>query len=98
MTGQNAYLVTYDISSPGRLKRVHRLISGYGDPLQYSVFRCKLNRRLHQCLLTDLHELLDLREDRVMIVDLGPVPGRGKEAIVFLGRDSAPPERGPMIF
>jgi len=73
-------------------------MSGYGDPLQYSVFRCELNRRLHQCLLAGLHEVLDLHLDRVMIVNLGPIPGRGQDAIEFLGRDTAPPESGPMIF
>lgn len=98
MSDQNVYLVMYDIGSPKRLRLVHRLVCGFGDRLQYSVFRCELSQRLKQRLLADLEKLIVPREDRVMIVDLGPVSGRGKAAIIFLGRDSAPPERGPMIF
>jgi CRISPR-associated endonuclease Cas2 len=40
---RTCYLVAYDIADPKRLQRVHRTMRGYGDPLQYSVFRCILS-------------------------------------------------------
>src|SRR5437870_5051974 len=40
---RTCYIVAYDIADPKRLQRVHRTMRGYGDPLQYSVFRCILS-------------------------------------------------------
>jgi CRISPR-associated protein Cas2 len=37
------YVVTYDISDKKRLRKVFRLMRGYGDHLQLSVFRCELS-------------------------------------------------------
>src|SRR5690606_35574631 len=42
---RTAYVVTYDICEPKRLRRVYRIMLGYGDHLQYSVFRCELTDR-----------------------------------------------------
>ena len=38
-----SYLVTYDVSCPKRWRRVYRLLQGYGDWMQLSVFRCRLD-------------------------------------------------------
>ncbi len=40
---RTCYIVAYDMADPERLQRVHRTMRGYGDPLQYSVFRCMLS-------------------------------------------------------
>lgn len=34
------YLVVYDITNNKRRNRVHKLLLGYGTPVQYSVFEC----------------------------------------------------------
>ncbi|MDR1568783.1 MAG: CRISPR-associated endonuclease Cas2, partial [Streptococcaceae bacterium] len=36
------YLVSYDISDDTRLRKVHKLLKGYGTRWQRSVFFCKL--------------------------------------------------------
>ncbi|PJF46320.1 MAG: CRISPR-associated endonuclease Cas2, partial [Candidatus Thermofonsia Clade 3 bacterium] len=36
------YIVTYDIADDRRWRKVFKLMYGYGDRLQYSVFRCAL--------------------------------------------------------
>ncbi len=41
---RRAYLVTYDICEAKRLREVFKTMRGHGDHLQYSVFRCELNR------------------------------------------------------
>ena len=39
---RRCYLVCYDIRDAKRLRRVHKLMKGYGEPWQYSVFFCVL--------------------------------------------------------
>lgn len=80
------WLVTYDISDPGRLRRVYRILRGYGDWLQLSVFRCELSARERVVLQRLLEEQINHREDQVLFVNLGPASGRGGEAIASIGR------------
>ncbi len=86
MTLRRRHLVAYDVADAKRLRRIHRKLGGYGDPLQYSVFLCDLSPVERQLLLRDLATLIDHRADRVMLADLGPSDGRGAEAVEFLGR------------
>lgn len=85
MSGLNAYVVSYDIREQKRLCRVHRAMKGFGEPVHYSVFRCDLSAKGRAEMVTALTELIDQDEDRVMIIDLGPVEGRIEERIEFLG-------------
>jgi CRISPR-associated protein Cas2 len=83
---RNRYIVSYDICEPKRLRRVHRTMRGYGEPLQYSVFRCDLSPAERVLLIEALTPLLHHQEDQVMLIDIGPVEGRGAESIETLGR------------
>lgn len=95
---RHRYLVAYDVSDPGRLRRVYKTLNGYGDPLQYSVFRCDLSDAEKMKLKEALVGLIHHVEDRVMIVDLGPADGRGAWAFEYLGRqDPVPAEREAYI-
>lgn len=85
MSGLNCYLVSYDIMEPKRLHHVHRTLKGFGDPIHYSVFRCNLTSKGKIELIASLTEIIKHDEDRVMIVDLGPLEGRVEERIVFMG-------------
>lgn len=38
---RSSYLVCYDISDDKRLKKIFKLMRGFGDHLQYSVFECQ---------------------------------------------------------
>ncbi|HCC32386.1 MAG TPA: CRISPR-associated endonuclease Cas2 [Clostridiales bacterium] len=89
---RNRYLVSYDISDPKRLARVFRKMRGFGEAVQYSVFLCSLSPQERVILLAALSELINHKEDRVMIVDLGPAGGRGQECMEFLGRSIPAPE------
>jgi CRISPR-associated protein Cas2 len=84
------YIVCYDISDPKRLRRVHRTMRGFGDPLQYSVFRCVLSPAERILLLEALSGIIHHREDQVMLLHLGPADGRAGERIETLGR---PPDQ-----
>lgn len=85
MVGLNCYVVSYDIREQKRLCRVHRAMKGFGEPVHYSVFRCDLSPMGRVEMISVLTELIAPEEDRIMIIDLGPVEGRIEERIVFLG-------------
>lgn len=59
---------------------------GYGDPLQYSVFRCDLSPKEKVLMLVKLKEIIHHRGDWIMIIDLGPADGRGERCFEFLGQ------------
>lgn len=83
---RSCWLVTYDISDPTRLRRVHRTLRGYGDWLQLSVFRCDLSPRERVVLQGLLESQIHHTEDQVLFIDLGPSDGRGQEVFDWIGR------------
>ena len=93
MSGLNCYVVSYDIREQKRLCRVHRAMLGFGEPVHYSVFRCDLTSKGRVEMVAALTELINLDEDRVMIIDLGPVEGRIEDRIEFLGVHQSETER-----
>jgi len=90
---RHSYLVTYDVSDPKRLRKVHKLLLGYGDHVQLSVFRCELNHRELVELRTKLSDIIHAGEDQVLLASLGLVEGRAKDAVQALGKPYLDPER-----
>jgi len=80
------YIVTYDIADPKRLRAVFKILKGYGEHLQLSVFRCDLTRMNLATLKAELSEVIDAEKDQVLIVDVGPTEGRGLEVFESLGK------------
>jgi CRISPR-associated protein Cas2 len=85
MGKQKCYVVSYDIMDPKRLHQVHKTMKGFGDPVHYSVFRCLLSEKGKAELVAALDTLIKHDEDRIMIVDLGPLDGRADDRIEFMG-------------
>jgi CRISPR-associated protein Cas2 len=85
MSGLNCYIVSYDIMDRKRLCRVHREMKGFGEPVHYSVFRCNLTPKGRVEMVAALTELIDLDEDRIMIIDMGSTEGDIERRIEFLG-------------
>jgi CRISPR-associated protein Cas2 len=79
------YLVAYDIRDEARLRQVHVVCLGWGDPLQYSVFVCDLSRGEKSTMKGDLLGAMNAAVDSVVFVDLGEARGRGAECFEFLG-------------
>ena len=94
---RNAYLVTYDISEPKRLRSVFKIMQGFGEHLQYSVFRCELLLADKVRLYSKLTEQINHKEDQILVVDLGPEKGRAGKCIEALGRKYEPLERKPVV-
>lgn len=97
MADPRLYLVTYDIADAKRLRRVHKLMRGYGEWLQYSIFQCQLSARDYAELVSDLEQLLNHGEDHILLFDLGK-PQLIKLKITSLGKPYLPPDNSPMIF
>ncbi len=66
------WLVAYDIACPRRLARVHRLMTAWGLPAQYSVFLLVATREAVGALVGELAPLVHPRQDDVRIFRLEP--------------------------
>jgi CRISPR-associated protein Cas2 len=93
---KSRYIISYDVCDARRLRLVYRKMCGYGDPLHYSVFRCDLSASDKIILIDELSGLIDHREDRIMIVDIGPAEGRGRECVEMLGCPARTPTERPL--
>lgn len=91
------YIVTYDICDPARLRKVFRLLKGYGEHLQLSVFRCDLSRVSLAQMKADVNEVIHAKEDQVLIIDVGPTEGRGEEVFESLGKAYVDEGRKPNV-
>jgi CRISPR-associated protein Cas2 len=67
------YVVAYDVASPKRWRRVQKAIRRLCRRSQLSVFVCRGTPARLARLEGTLRRELDLAEDRLMILDLGPV-------------------------
>ena len=94
---RSRYLITYDITDDSRRTAVFKALRGFGDHLQYSVFRCDLSDRQRAAMVAVIDPLLDHDEDQVLVVDLGPVDCRASSCVYSLGRPYANPERRVII-
>ncbi|GAB4249380.1 MAG: CRISPR-associated endonuclease Cas2 [Acidobacteriota bacterium] len=90
------YLLAYDIRDPRRWRKVHEIASGYGEPLQYSVFQCILTRQRRVELELELREVIRREEDAVLIVDLGPLD-RVEGRLCRLGAQRRMEAPGPLV-
>jgi CRISPR-associated protein Cas2 len=69
MQGAHWWLVCYDVRDPDRLRKAAMHLEGYGERMQYSVFRCWLTRLEMERLRWELTALL-APEDDVLLIPL----------------------------
>lgn len=93
---EHLYIVTYDISEPKRWRAVFKLMKGYGEWLQLSVFQCRLSRRRHAELVATLDEIILDEHDHVLMLDLG-VAEKVDPRVISLGKSFNPVEREAII-
>lgn len=87
---RHRYVVCYDIREPGRLRRTHDTMLGFGDPLQYSVFVCELSSAERMLMESALRRVVSIGEDSVLLIDLGPASGVARQRIRALGKGRVP--------
>ena len=91
------YLLAYDISDEKRLRQVHKVVKGFGWPMQYSVFICDLDKMELIALRSELGRVMHHQADSVAIIDLGEPRERGRSCFEFMGRAPTLPRSGPLI-
>ena len=82
---RSVYLVCYDVADDKRLRKTYKKMCGFGEPMQYSIFRCELSPVERQLMKEALWAILNWEHDRVMLVDLGPTGARGDDCVEFWG-------------
>ena len=73
-------LVSYDISEDKRLRHIFKLLRGYGEHVQYSVFLCQLTEKDLIVLSEKIKDIIHHKEDQVILIGLGPV-GRKSDSL-----------------
>jgi len=96
MKDEHLYIVTYDIGDPKRWRRVFRIMNGFGEWLQYSVFQCRLSTQRQAELIALLDGIIHHDNDHVLLVDIGPAD-RVVPRVISLGKNFEPVAREPII-
>jgi CRISPR-associated protein Cas2 len=91
------YLVSYDVRDEKRLRRVFRRLKGYGQHWQLSVFFCVLKKIDRVRLQSDLEGEMNLKEDQVIILDLGPDEKGARSCVTVLGQPLPLPENRMIV-
>lgn len=94
-------LVAYDISDEKRLRKLFRLLRGYGDHIQFSIFLCQLTDKDKLVLLEKVKDIIHHKEDQVILITLGQVDGKHyslPEKWQTLGIPLSIPDHSVMIY
>lgn len=93
MNQRRNYLITYDVSDDKRRTKVFDLLTNVGDWAQFSVFFCQLRPGELARLRTEMREVINHREDQVLILDLGRAIHPLEGDLQVLGRAYEIPSR-----
>lgn len=86
------YLIAYDISSDRRRTKVHKILCGFGEWTQYSLFECFLDEKQYILLRHRLDAVLDKQADNVRLY---PLCASCQQKVETVG--SAPPEEATLF-
>lgn len=63
------HLIAYDVRDPQRLRKVAKMLEGYGTRIQYSIFRCRLDNATLEKLHWELNQIME-KEDDLLVMPL----------------------------
>lgn len=93
MSSTTLFLIAYDIPNDKRRTKIHKILCGFGDWTQYSVFECFLDKKELVLMRARLHDVIDPQEDSVRIY---PICEADRKHVETIG--SAPPEEKIVFF
>lgn len=93
---ERLYVIAYDIRDQKRWRRVFKIMKGYGEWLQLSVFQCRLSQKRHAELIALLDGIIQHDVDHVVLLEVGPAD-RVEPKVTSLGKTFEPVEREPTI-
>lgn len=96
MAGEHLFIVTYDVADDKRWRRLFKLMHGYGEWLQLSVFQCRLTRTRQVELVGLIEGILHRDEDHLLMLDIGPAENV-QPRVLSIGKAFAPVQRVPVI-
>ncbi len=64
------FMICYDVSDDKRLRRVAKILEGYGLRVQKSFFQIETDKKILDKIIKDLLEELNLKEDYLFIYPL----------------------------
>lgn len=70
------HLVCYDVRDPERWRKLCKIVKGYGQRIQYSIFRCRMTERTMQKLYWEAMQVLDSSDDFLIIPICNQCAGR----------------------
>lgn len=92
MKKRQLYIAAYDIADNKRLRQALYVLRGYASGGQKSVFECFLTPHEKSALLAEMTGLIDLTEDRFMLVALD-----ARSSVRTLGI-AVPPQDGAFYY
>ncbi len=97
---QSYYIVSYDISEPSRLRRVHKTVRDFGDGIQLSVYLCRLSEIDRAMLERRLLDVIHQQQDQVIFIKLGAAdtPPNRPPRCQILGRPLTPGAARTFVF
>jgi CRISPR-associated protein Cas2 len=63
-------IIAYDVTDDRRRYRFCKLLERYGERIQYSVFELYITQKELYKLVDDLHQLMDSKADRLLVMRL----------------------------
>lgn len=94
---KHVYLVAYDIPDEKRWRKIFKILKGYGDSIQLSVFLCVLTAEQKVNLMSDTLAIINQDQDKLLIADLGRQDGRGDNRLQMFGQKMFYGALGPII-
>lgn len=64
---KNWYIICYDIRCQKRWRKAYELLGGYGERVQYSIFRCWLSQKAREKMRWQLEKILTKEDDIIFI-------------------------------
>ncbi|MBK8013946.1 MAG: CRISPR-associated endonuclease Cas2 [Deltaproteobacteria bacterium] len=93
----HCYIISYDIADNDRRNAVCALVLAFGERVQYSVYSCILSAPKFEELRAALTPMINHAEDQVLMIDLGPLDGRGSRCVSSIGRSYSGGQWAPLI-
>lgn len=94
---RSVYLVAYDICDDKRVKQIFKIMRGFGEHLQYSVFRCELSDANLVRMKSTLTDAIKHDSDQILIFRLGPADGTYTVQMETLGVPYTAAVQGALI-
>ena len=78
-------MICYDVCDPIRLRKLYKIMKGFGISWQYSVFFCNLKDKDYVVMYEKIKATVNNAKDRVILVDLGADQKNLMKNIVVIG-------------